>query len=57
MTFVRRVYENSKITIPKEIREIHGIETGDFIKVEIVEVIRARDAAAPPVAAERRKEA
>ena len=42
MEFVRRVYENSKVTIPKEIRELHGIEEGDFVKLQVVEVIRAK---------------
>lgn len=41
MDFVRRVYENSKVTIPKEIRELHGIREGDFVKLQVVEVIRA----------------
>lgn len=41
MEFVRRVYENSKVTIPKEIRELHGIREGDFVKFQVVEVIRA----------------
>lgn len=41
MEFVRRVYENSKVTIPKEIRELHGIREGDFVKLAVIEVIRA----------------
>lgn len=41
LDFVRRVYENSKVTIPKEIRELHGIREGDFVKLHVVEVIRA----------------
>ena len=47
MEFVRRVYENSKVTIPKEIRQLHGIREGDFVKLAVVEVIRAPDDAAP----------
>lgn len=41
--FVRRVYENAKVTIPKELRELHGIRTGDFVKLRIVEVIPASE--------------
>jgi hypothetical protein len=40
--FIRRVYENAKVTIPKELRELHGIQTGDFVKLRIVEVIPAK---------------
>lgn len=47
LDFVRRVYENSKVTIPKEIRELHGIQEGDFVKFAIVEVIRAPRAPSP----------
>ena len=62
MEFVRRVYENSKVTIPKEIRELHGIREGDFVKLAVVEVIRAPlprgpdapEARAPPVGGEVR---
>lgn len=46
MEFIRRVYENSKVTIPKEIRELHGIEEGDYVKFAVVEVIPARKAPA-----------
>lgn len=43
MRFVRRVYENGKITIPKEIREIHGVQDGDLVEVEVVHVVRRAD--------------
>lgn len=48
MEFVRRVYENSKVTIPKEIRDLHGIQTGDYVKFVIVEVLAAPARATPP---------
>ncbi|PKK81797.1 MAG: hypothetical protein CVT47_00545 [Thermoplasmata archaeon HGW-Thermoplasmata-2] len=37
--FIRRVYEKGKITIPKELRELHDIENGDFVKLQIVGVV------------------
>ena len=47
MEFIRRVYENSKVTIPKEIRELHGIEEGDYVKFQVVEVIPSPKDRAP----------
>lgn len=37
--FVRRVYEKGKITIPKELRGLMGIEEGDYVRLKIVEVV------------------
>jgi AbrB family looped-hinge helix DNA binding protein len=39
--FTRRVYENSKVTIPKEIRELHDIQEGDFVVLKVVKVVRS----------------
>lgn len=39
--FVRRVYEKGKITIPKELRGLMGIEEGDYVRLKIVEVVAA----------------
>ena len=39
--FVRKVVGDGKITIPKNYREIYGIEIGDQVKVQILEVIKA----------------
>ena len=39
--FVRRVYEKGKITIPKELRGLMGIEEGDYVRLKIVEVVSA----------------
>lgn len=39
--FIRRTYENGKLTIPKEIRDLHGIRDGDYVRVVIVGVVRA----------------
>jgi len=41
MEFVRRVYEHGKLTIPKEIREVHDIQEGDFVRLAVVEVVRS----------------
>lgn len=40
MEFTRRVYEDGKVTIPKELRDLHDIAEGDFVRLEIVEVVR-----------------
>lgn len=37
--FIRRVYEDGKITIPKDIRDLNGINAGDYVRVE-VEVVK-----------------
>lgn len=42
MEFVRRMYEDGKVTIPKELRDLHGIESGAYVKLSIVEVIPPR---------------
>lgn len=43
MEFTRRVYEDGKVTIPKELRDLHGITEGDFVRLAIVEVVRASE--------------
>lgn len=45
MEFIRRIYENGKVTIPKEIRELHGIRQGDYVRLEVVEVHHPDDEA------------
>jgi AbrB family looped-hinge helix DNA binding protein len=41
VAFIRRVYEKGKVTIPKELRELHNIENGDLVKLQIVGVVGA----------------
>lgn len=38
--FVRRSSENGRLTLPKEVRELYGIQEGDFVRLRLVEVIR-----------------
>ena len=38
--FLAEVIAAGRITIPKTVRKILGIKEGDFVKVEIIEVIR-----------------
>jgi AbrB family looped-hinge helix DNA binding protein len=51
MDFVRRVHENGKITIPKELRDLQGIQEGDYVRVQIVEVVKRRPPASEEAAA------
>lgn len=39
VAFIRRVYEKGKVTIPKELRELHNIENGDLVKLQIIGVV------------------
>lgn len=39
MEFIRRIYENGKLTIPKEVRDLAGIQPGDYVKLVVVSVI------------------
>ncbi|MDD5502415.1 MAG: AbrB/MazE/SpoVT family DNA-binding domain-containing protein [Candidatus Thermoplasmatota archaeon] len=41
VAFIRRVYEKGKVTIPKELRELHNIENGDLVKLQIIGVVEA----------------
>ena len=41
--FVRKVYERGKITIPKELRNLYGVQDGDMVKMKIVRVVRQHD--------------
>lgn len=47
MEFVRRIHDDGKITIPKELRDLHGIKSGYYVKLTLVEVIPT--AQQPPV--------
>lgn len=36
MEFIRRVYEDGKITIPKELRKLWGVREGDYVRLRLV---------------------
>jgi bifunctional DNA-binding transcriptional regulator/antitoxin component of YhaV-PrlF toxin-antitoxin module len=37
--FVARVLQGGKVTIPKRLRELLGVEDGDYLRLGLVEVI------------------
>ena len=41
--FVARVFGSGKVTIPARVRELLGVRDGDYIKLEVCEVIKKRD--------------
>jgi len=38
--FVARVVAGGKVTIPRRLRDLSGIEDGDYVRLSLVEVIR-----------------
>jgi len=40
--FVARVFQGGKVTVPKRLRELLGIEDGDYVRLSVVEVIRLK---------------
>lgn len=38
MEFTRRIYSGGKLTIPKEVRDLHDIDEGDYVRIELLEV-------------------
>lgn len=38
--FVARVFGGGKVTIPVRVRELLGIGDGDYVRLEVLEVIR-----------------
>ena len=41
--FVARVFKDGKITIPKHLRDLHGVTDGDYVRSALVEVLKKRD--------------
>ena len=39
--FVCRVFQGGKVTIPKRLRELLGVEDGDYVRLGLVEVVEA----------------
>jgi bifunctional DNA-binding transcriptional regulator/antitoxin component of YhaV-PrlF toxin-antitoxin module len=40
--FVAKVLQDGKVTIPKRLRYLHGIEAGDYVRLDLVEVIKVK---------------
>jgi len=38
--FVVRVFKGGKVTVPKRLRELFGVEDGDYIRLALVEVLK-----------------
>lgn len=38
-----RVFSGGKVTIPVRVRELLGVRDGDYVRLEVVDVIRAED--------------
>jgi len=43
--FISRVFQGGKITIPKRLRELLGVEEGCYVRVEMVEFLERRGGA------------
>jgi len=41
--FVARVFGGGKVTIPSTVRELLGVQDGDYVRLEVVEVIKEED--------------
>ena len=39
--FIARVFQGGKVTIPKRLREILGVEDGDYVRLALVEVVKS----------------
>jgi AbrB family looped-hinge helix DNA binding protein len=40
MEFLAKVQRNGIVVIPKNIRELHGVEVGDMVKLDFIEKVR-----------------
>ena len=38
--FVVRVFKGGKVTVPKRLRELLGVEDGDYVRLALVEVLK-----------------
>ncbi len=39
--FVAKVLQNGKVTIPKRLRELNSVKEGDYVRLDLLEVIEA----------------
>lgn len=44
--FVRELFANGKVTIPRELRKLYHLKDGDLVTLKIVEIIRGGEAPA-----------
>ena len=40
--FVCRVFQGGKVTIPKRLRELLGVDDGDYVRLGLVEVVKPK---------------
>jgi AbrB family looped-hinge helix DNA binding protein len=40
--FVAKVLQGGKVTIPKRVRELLGVEEGDYVRLVLMEVIEVK---------------
>ena len=38
--FVVRVFKGGKVTVPKRLRDLFGVEDGDYVRLALVEVLK-----------------
>jgi bifunctional DNA-binding transcriptional regulator/antitoxin component of YhaV-PrlF toxin-antitoxin module len=38
--FVVRVFAGGKVTVPRRLRELFGVEDGDYVRLALVEVLK-----------------
>ena len=38
--FVVRVFKGGKVTVPKRLRDLFGVEDGDYVRLVLVEVLK-----------------
>ncbi len=38
-----KIFKGGKVTVPYHVRELHGVCDGDYVRVELVEVLKRND--------------
>jgi bifunctional DNA-binding transcriptional regulator/antitoxin component of YhaV-PrlF toxin-antitoxin module len=41
--FVVRVFKGGKVTVPKRLRELFGVDDGDYVRLALLEVLKKED--------------
>lgn len=39
--FAARVFKGGKVTVPKRLRDLFGVKDGDYVRLALVEVLKA----------------